>query len=198
MNRIERTVDAIVSRFSDPDEAVREAMDVGIAESNRITRAKFDGLLGSLPAEGSALLSNIFNIVRGKLLDHYEDDEVLALLAEHAPMEDRNVTEVPDDVDLALQVLRQFRYAAKFEGDELTRLLLGKAGLRDEKRQAGTRKERRPKVTAWIERRLSRDPSAKCPHLWDEAPAWITDDIGIHRFTKRVTDVRKRLGIGRK
>jgi len=68
---------------------------------------------------------------------------------------------------------------------------------RDQKRQDGTKKERRPDISDWIIRRLGRDPAAKSPALWAEAPEWITDQIGYERFSKRVTGARKELN-GRK
>lgn len=70
--------------------------------------------------------------------------------------------------------------------------------LRDEKRQAGTQKERRPKVSAWINKQLMRKPDSKSPELWNLAPEWITDDIGYDRFSKRVTEERKKILSGRK
>lgn len=62
---------------------------------------------------------------------------------------------------------------------------------RDKKRQDGTRKERRPDITEWIEKKLNGNPAAKSPDLWASAPEWITDQIGYERFSKRVTNVRK-------
>lgn len=68
---------------------------------------------------------------------------------------------------------------------------------RDDRRQEGTRKERRPEITQWIEAQLSRRPDAKSPELWRIAPEWLTDQIGEDRFSKRVTAARKSLS-GRK
>lgn len=68
---------------------------------------------------------------------------------------------------------------------------------RDQRRQFGTRKERRPKITQWITKQLARRPGVKSPELWTDAPDWITDDIGYDRFSKRVTAARKKLD-GRK
>lgn len=70
--------------------------------------------------------------------------------------------------------------------------------LRDEKRQAGTKKERRPKINSWINKQLTRKPDSKSPELWSLAPDWITDDIGYDRFSKRVTEERKKILPGRK
>lgn len=63
---------------------------------------------------------------------------------------------------------------------------------RDQKRQEGTKKKRRIDIDAWMDRQLDRDPSAKSPELWAEAPLWISDQIGFDRFRKRVTEARKR------
>ena len=68
---------------------------------------------------------------------------------------------------------------------------------RDDRRQEGTRKERRPEITEWIETQLTRQPAAKSPELWRIAPEWLTDQIGEDRFSKRVTAARKSLS-GRK
>lgn len=62
---------------------------------------------------------------------------------------------------------------------------------RDKKRQDGTRKERKPEITEWINKRLTSNPAAKSPDLWDSAPEWITDQIEFGRFSKRVTAARK-------
>lgn len=66
---------------------------------------------------------------------------------------------------------------------------------RDNKRQDGTKKERRPKINEWIRNQLRSNPDAKSPNLWSDAPDWITDQIGYNRFTKRVTGCRKELKI---
>jgi len=63
---------------------------------------------------------------------------------------------------------------------------------RDNRRQAGTHKERRPAVTKWIAKQLDRNPSAKCPALWSTAPEWLTEQIGLDSFKKRVTAERKK------
>lgn len=63
---------------------------------------------------------------------------------------------------------------------------------RDTARQEGTRRERRPDVTAWIDEQLRRTPDAKSPALWECAPDWITDQIGKRRFATRVTEARKK------
>lgn len=63
---------------------------------------------------------------------------------------------------------------------------------RDNARQAGTRKSRRPEIDNWIDRQLRADPQAKSPALWERAPEWLTDQIGPDRFAKRVTASRKK------
>jgi hypothetical protein len=65
--------------------------------------------------------------------------------------------------------------------------------VRDRKRQAGTKKPRRPDIDEWIDRALKRDPDAKSPALWAIAPDSITDQIGEDRFKKRVSSARKRV-----
>jgi hypothetical protein len=84
------------------------------------------------------------------------------------------------------------------EADALAyRLQTASAVERDRKRQAGTRKPRRPKIDAWIHGQLLKDSSVKSPTLWQAAPDYITDVICYDRFSKRVTKARKELGIGR-
>ncbi|HEY8682042.1 MAG TPA: hypothetical protein VIM06_02650 [Rhodanobacter sp.] len=62
---------------------------------------------------------------------------------------------------------------------------------RDEKRQAGTKKPRRPDIDQWIARQLELNPAARSPTLWNAAPDWITDYLGVDRFAKRVTAARR-------
>ena len=70
---------------------------------------------------------------------------------------------------------------------------IGQRVVRDEGRQAGTRKERRPEITEWIGKQLARNPAATRMDLWETAPEWITDQIGLDRFGKRVRAARKEL-----
>jgi len=63
---------------------------------------------------------------------------------------------------------------------------------RDDARQKGTTKARRPEIDEWIDKQLAHNPYAKSPELWANAPEWITDQIAIDRFKKRVTKARKR------
>lgn len=67
--------------------------------------------------------------------------------------------------------------------------------MRDNKRQAGTRKarsKRNPEVDKWIDHKLKARPDAKAPELFQQAPGWLTDIVKIDRFAKRVTAARKR------
>jgi hypothetical protein len=61
---------------------------------------------------------------------------------------------------------------------------------RDAKRQAGTRKPRRPDLDEWIAGALKRAPAATRDELWQRAPQWVRDEIGIDRFKKRVSAAR--------
>lgn len=63
--------------------------------------------------------------------------------------------------------------------------------IRDQARQNGTKKKRRPEVQAWIKERSKLALTTR--ELWDMAPDWITDQIGFHRFQKRVTAARKEI-----
>lgn len=74
----------------------------------------------------------------------------------------------------------------------LRELMLVPMVQRDQKRQQGTKKPRRPEIDQWIDRQLERTPDAKSPDLWKAAPDWITDPIAYDRFCKRVTQGRKR------
>lgn len=77
--------------------------------------------------------------------------------------------------------------------DDAQRVETWAMAIRDAKRQAGTHKERRPEITEWIDQQLRRDPNAKSPDLWAQAPDWITDDIGERRFAARVSAARKKM-----
>jgi len=73
-----------------------------------------------------------------------------------------------------------------------------RAIVRDQVRQAGTRKPREPAqgLQKWIDTQVQRrDETAR--ELWGRAPEWITDAIGFDRFQKRVSDARKRVKAGR-
>lgn len=52
-------------------------------------------------------------------------------------------------------------------------------------------KSRKPEINDWIATQLQRNPDAKSPALWADAPDDITDQIEFGRFQKRVTAVRK-------
>jgi hypothetical protein len=78
----------------------------------------------------------------------------------------------------------------------LTKAVLRPKAARDDKRQAGTQKKRRPEINEWIADQLKRDPKVKSPELWKRRPDWIAnpreyDPIGYRAFAQRVTDVRK-------
>lgn len=184
----------------DKDSEAMDAMNAGIAETNRLARGEFDGLLGSLPTGTSLLLSDILDELRWVVLEHYSDEETLALLEERRPQlrpdglsSYRNCTVVPEEVELALRLLNLIGSANRCEGDRFLKFLLGPAGLRDTKRQAGTRQPRRPDIDEWILKQLQRNPCAKSPALWAMAPESITDQVGQGRFSKRVTTARKKM-----
>lgn len=63
--------------------------------------------------------------------------------------------------------------------------------IRDSKRQRGTQKERLADINVWIDGQLKRTPTITAPALWETAPDWLTDQIGIDAFKKRVTKRRK-------
>lgn len=74
----------------------------------------------------------------------------------------------------------------------LTKTALRPKAERDDARQAGTHKERRPEINEWIAKQLKRDPDAKAPALYERAPGEITEQITtLGAFGKRVTKVRK-------
>lgn len=64
--------------------------------------------------------------------------------------------------------------------------------IRDQVRQAGTRKERRPEITEWIDGRLALRLDENAAAMWAAAPEWLRDKIGIDRFKKRITKCKKR------
>lgn len=174
--------------------AALKALDAGIDEANRRERGDFDGLLGQLPDGASLALQGVVSDLRDYLLNKYPEDQLRELLEEYEPRPGfQHLTPVDDGVELALQLFIGIRSAMRCEGEHLAILIFGKAGARDEKRQAGTRKERRPEVTEWIDKQLARDPHVKSPELWSRAPAWLKDQISIDRFKKRLTNRRKKV-----
>ncbi len=83
-----------------------------------------------------------------------------------------------DDASAAAWVsLEALRFAFRAE------LLEGPAAIvaRDTRRQAGTKKQRRPNVDVWLDKAVAADSGAKAPALWAMAPDWITDQIGADR-----------------
>lgn len=63
---------------------------------------------------------------------------------------------------------------------------------RDIVRQEGTKKPRRPEISQWIQEAIERKADVTRAALWQEAPQWITDQIGKDAFLKRVSKVRKK------
>jgi len=70
--------------------------------------------------------------------------------------------------------------------------------VRDNARQDGTRKERRPDLQSWIDDEVKKGTGESAGQLWTRAPEWVTDQIGFDRFTKRVTQGRKKAEPSRK
>lgn len=178
-----------------------EAMDAGIAEANRRERGDFDGLLGGFDELSSGLLRDILTRLRGYLLDRYTDKEASDLLDAFEPpivkggassgVVHWHTPVVDTDIELAVDLMNMIRSAARCEGERFANLILGPAGVSGVKWQAGAHKPKRPQINDWIGKQLDRNPVAKCPALWHAAPEWITDDIGIDAFRKRITAVRK-------
>jgi len=63
---------------------------------------------------------------------------------------------------------------------------------RDINLQNSKKNERLTEVNDWIEKKIEQQPDATRDALWEQVPLWITDLIGIHRFRKRVSAVRKK------
>lgn len=61
---------------------------------------------------------------------------------------------------------------------------------RDAKRQAGTRKPRRPELQVWINKEVAKGGET-AKELYQRAPQWVKDEVEIDRFVKRVTQARK-------
>lgn len=117
------------------------ALDAGIVEADRRERGDFDGLLGGFDRLSSQLLRDVLTYLRGYLLDRYTDEEARQLLVVCEPKSGfRNMPIIDDDIELAIDLLNMIRSAARCEGDKFANLILGPAGARDLKRQAGTRK----------------------------------------------------------
>jgi hypothetical protein len=201
-----------------------EAVNSGIAEANKRAAGRFDGLFGSLPDGTSNVLNDIIAYLARYLLAERQCDETLIrkLLQAHArnPVAALGIKEMQDDgIRVAIGILASLSSALNIEDGKfnpkdkngrpiyrkpLTKeeavlwLLSGSVGLRDFRRQEGTRRERRPKITLWIQAQLKRQPDLSREQLWQDAPESITDEIGQDRFFKRVSDQRKQLGIGRR
>ena len=181
------------SRVSEAVEGLtpEEAMSAGIEEADRLARGEFDGLLGSLDPGSSRLLRDIIAQLRDVLLDQYTDEEARELIAAFEPRPGyRNLPVVPDDVDLALRLMNLVASALRCNPDRRDDFFLGP---RDASRQRTVKKPRRPRVDDWIDRQLQRRPDVKAPELYALAPDWLTSDVGLGRFRRRLTAGRKRL-----
>lgn len=178
------------------------AFSAGVSEVIRREQGNWDGLLGQVPNMATddttqepnkprrrrLLIADILSELRDYLLSRIPEGDARALLAEHEPRAGYgNATPVDDDVRLVLSLLHMIGSAMRCKDQQFDDLVFG---LRDANRQAGTRKERRPEITEWIDTELSRNPGAKSPELWAAAPDWLTDQIGYRRFADRVTGRR--------
>lgn len=172
-----------------PKDELCAAIQTSLTEGLRRTSGCFDGLLGTLDGKGPKLINDLLDDLRDYLLERVDESRARMLLREYVPEPGfRWIPTVTDDIGLVLTLMITIANAASCEPDKRDRLLLGE---RDAKRQAGTRKPRRPKVDAWIDKQLNRDPGAKSPALWTAAPGWLKDQIQSDRFAKRVTKARK-------
>ena len=59
-------------------------------------------------------------------------------------------------------------------------------------RNFGTMKPRKPDITEWIAKTILTHPNLTRPELYDLAPDWITDQLTLEPFKKRVSRVRKK------
>lgn len=102
---------------------------------------------------------------------------------------------------VAMAIHRNQLWSAIANGDWVARtyhareMAVAQVLARDAKRQGGLHRDRRPKVTEWINKQLANDPGAKSPDLWGCAPQWLRDQIGERRFASRVTACRKQRAI---
>jgi hypothetical protein len=154
-----------------------------------LTRLEF------IEARARTLAALVYDPANGLPANVHAEAARLAQKAESAiaaMLADDAVTAAWLTMDLGMNLERVTTVMAVARALELT-----PKAQRDDRRQAGTKKERRPGITEWIEQRLAGDSGAKSPQLWADAPEWITDEIGYERFSKRVTKARKKL-IGRK
>lgn len=122
------------------------AFMAGVAEANRRERGKFDGLIGQLPKGTALAFKYVLSDLRDFLLEKYSEDEVRRLLDESElrigfrskPIIPGGI--VPDDVELALRLLNGIRSAMRCTGQRFGEMILGKAGVRGKKHQAGSKK----------------------------------------------------------
>jgi hypothetical protein len=184
----------MIKKLNKNDLEALNALKAGIAEANRRNQGHFDGLLGLLPKGGSQLLQTLIVELRDTLLNRYTDEEARNLIAEYTPDRDkpryRNVTTVPDDIELALNLLYLIASALKCNPEVRAKLFLGN---RDAARQAGTQKKRNQHINDWIETKLKSNSSIKSKDLWELATHEVTDFVSYGRFAKRVSDTRKKI-----
>lgn len=141
--------------------------------------------------------------------DDHRDDVFALLVAASPPGRIERLREHPELAERADKLAARFkelggtadwRLMNDIAQAEFHALYLSAADkvIRDNARQSGTRKPRNPELQAWIDREAKRTPDATAAELWDRAPDWVTDQIGIDRFRKRLSAARKTLGMGRK
>jgi len=177
------------------------------------------GLYGSLPDGVAPVLNEIFTTLRSYLLDEMQlkQSRIVELMDERHPKHTARRTEKKgrlqhqsiegsgfgvdskelqnDGVRVAIDVLNSVLSAVRVTDEtKKQKLLLGVFGQRDIRRQAGTKKERRPEITEWIIKNIKNRPRETREELWNRAPESIKDDIGRDRFLKRVSKQRKLLG----
>lgn len=96
---------------------------------------------------------------------------------------------VKDGDNRLLQVTVELMNIVQIYHDQIDFLL--PAANRDKGLQDSKTKKRRPEINEWIRVAISRCPDATRDELWSESPEWLSDEISIHRFRKRVSEVRK-------
>lgn len=98
--------------------------------------------------------------------------------------------------DASLRELSMMEGALAFaRSDKLhTKLVLAKEVARDRARQKGPRKKN-DELQAAVNKLVTRFPDFSATELWGKASSLITDQVGVDRFRKRVTESRR---LGRK
>ena len=130
-----------------------KAAGIGIAEAdsrseNRFSqrRRDFERQFGSLPKGASSLFADVLWYLRDVLLSNYTLEEAHALMREYSPLGvGANLpspyrTLVPADVELALQLLNMVAATTLGDREQRLKLLLGGAGVRGAKHDAGSSK----------------------------------------------------------